>query len=63
VGQTNHHNINNFNYIQGALGKQDLGRLHYKPVKDRNGSTVIVAVNSVIVSMMLVMGWKDMIKV
>lgn len=31
--------------LQGALGKQDLGRLHYKPVKDRNGSTVIVAVN------------------
>lgn len=37
-------------FIQGALGKQDLGRLHYKPVKDRNGSTVIVAVNYVIVS-------------
>lgn len=34
--------------LQGALGKQDLGRLHYKPVKDRNGSTVIVAVNYVI---------------
>lgn len=33
--------------LQGALGKQDLGRLHYKPVRDRNGSTVIVAVNSV----------------
>ncbi|XP_074605789.1 ankyrin repeat and fibronectin type-III domain-containing protein 1-like isoform X2 [Acropora palmata] len=33
--------------LQGALGKQDLGRLHYKPVKDRNGSTVIVAVNFV----------------
>ena len=40
--------------FQGALGKQDLGRLHYKPVKDRNGSTVIVAVNYVIVSMELV---------
>lgn len=34
--------------LQGALGKQDLGRLHYKPVKDRNGSTLIVAVNYVI---------------
>ena len=36
--------------FQGALGKQDLGRLHYRPVKDRNGSTVIVAVNHAIVS-------------
>lgn len=40
--------------IQGALGKQDLGRLHHKPVKDRNGSTLIVAVNYVIVSRILV---------
>ena len=40
--------------IQGALGKQDLGRLHHKPVKDRNGSTLIVAVNYVIVSKFLV---------
>ena len=39
-------------YFQGALGKLDLGRLHYKPVKDRNGSTVIVAVNCVIVSIL-----------
>ncbi|CAH3157223.1 unnamed protein product [Porites lobata] len=36
--------------LQGALGKQDLGRLHHKPVKDRNGSTLIVAVNYVIAS-------------
>ena len=40
--------------FQGALGKQDLGRLHYKPVKDRNGSTVIVAVNYAIVSIELI---------
>lgn len=31
--------------LQGALGKQDLGQLHYKPIKDRTGSTVIIAVN------------------
>ncbi|XP_048576333.1 ankyrin repeat and fibronectin type-III domain-containing protein 1 isoform X3 [Nematostella vectensis] len=31
--------------LQSALGRQNLGQLHYKPVKDRNGSTVIVVVN------------------
>ncbi|KAK3705202.1 hypothetical protein QZH41_014002 [Actinostola sp. cb2023] len=37
--------LNAVDAFQTALGKPNLGQLHYKPVKDRNGSTVIVTVN------------------
>ncbi|XP_020901378.1 ankyrin repeat and fibronectin type-III domain-containing protein 1 isoform X2 [Exaiptasia diaphana] len=37
--------LNAVDAFQTALGKQNLGQLHYKAVKDRNGSTVIVTVN------------------
>ena len=33
--------------FQSALGVQDLGQFYYKPVKDGNGSIVLVTINQV----------------
>ena len=43
--------INTFKYffskLQDALGLQDLGQFHYKPIKDNNGTLVLVTVKNV----------------